>query len=153
LKGFIGKRTDKPLLVCYTHNHVDHVGGAGVFDTAHIHPADMALFNEDAGIGLSVEKRRYDIGIHAEHIRSIYPYNLDEDLSEWGPCRLLSPLADGQVIDLGNRRVIAYHCPGHTPGCMTFLDEPTRILFVGDAQNCNLLLGGGRAGHVALYLD
>ena len=31
LKGFIRKLTDKPLMVCYTHNHVDHVGGAGAF--------------------------------------------------------------------------------------------------------------------------
>jgi hydroxyacylglutathione hydrolase len=42
-------------------------------------------------------------------------------------------LADEQVIDLGNRKVAAYHCPGHTSGCMAFLDEATRIFFLGDA--------------------
>ena len=29
LKGFVRTLTDKPLIVCYTHNHVDHVGNAG----------------------------------------------------------------------------------------------------------------------------
>jgi hydroxyacylglutathione hydrolase len=42
--------------------------------------------------------------------------------------------------------VTVYHCPDHTPGCVTFLDEATRILFLGDALNCNLLLGGGAPG-------
>lgn len=142
LKGFIRKLTDKPLMVCYTHNHIDHVGGASVFDHAYIHPNDMALFSEGGGIGLSVEKRRYDISFHAERTKSVYPYNLDEDLSEWGPCPPLYPLEDEQVIDLGGRKVTVYHCPGHTPGCMVFLDDSTRILFLGDALNCNLLLGG-----------
>ena len=45
---------------------------------------------------------------------------------------------DGQVFDLGGRKVTAYDAPGHTPGCMVFLDEETRILFCGDACNCNL---------------
>jgi hydroxyacylglutathione hydrolase len=146
LKGFLGKLTDKPLMVVYTHNHIDHVGGAGAFDNASIHPSDMALFSEGGGIGLSVEKRRSDINFHAERTKSTYPYNLDEDLSEWGPCPPLTPLADEQVIDLGKRKVTAYNCPGHTPGCMAFLDEVTRIFFLGDALNCNLLLGGGAPG-------
>jgi glyoxylase-like metal-dependent hydrolase (beta-lactamase superfamily II) len=146
LKGFIAKLTSLPLMVCYSHNHLDHVGGAGAFDNAHIHPRDMELFAQGGGIGLSVEKRRTDIGYHAQRTGSVYPYNLDEDLSEWGPCPPLEALADGQVIDLGGRRVTVYECPGHTAGCVVFLDENTRTLFLGDALNCNLLLGMGAPG-------
>jgi hydroxyacylglutathione hydrolase len=32
LKGFIRTLTDKPLMVCYTHNHPDHTGGAGAHE-------------------------------------------------------------------------------------------------------------------------
>ena len=35
------KITDKPYDVVATHNHGDHIGGAGFFDSIYIHPADM----------------------------------------------------------------------------------------------------------------
>ena len=82
----------------------------------------------------------------AEREKDDYPYNLDVDVTEWGPQPPLTPLEDGQVIDLGNRRVTVIACPGHTAGSVTFLDEVTRTLFLGDACNCNLGLGGSAPG-------
>lgn len=143
LKGFIQNRTDKPLMACYTHDHADHVGGAGAFDNAYIHPKGMIDFATGGGIGLSVEGRLGYIKWIAEREKGEYPYNLDEDVTEWGPQPPLYPLEDGQVIDLGNRRVTVVACPGHTPGSVAFLDVNSRSLFLGDACNCNLLLGGG----------
>jgi hydroxyacylglutathione hydrolase len=147
LKGFISTLTNKPLMVCYTHDHADHVGGASAFEAAYVHPKDMVDFVRGGGIGLSVEGRLGYIRWIAEREKGVYPYNLDEDMSEWGPCPALYPLEDEQVIDLGNRKVTVYACHGHTPGSITFLDENSRILFLGDALNCNLLLRGSRGSH------
>jgi len=146
LKGFVQGLTDKPLMVCFTHNHADHVGGASAFDNAHVHPIDLVGFSTGGGIGLSVEGRRGYARMIAEREKGDYPYDLDIDISEWGPTPALYPLEDEQVIDLGNRRVTVYACPGHTAGSVTFLDERSRILFLGDAVNCNLGLGGGESG-------
>jgi hydroxyacylglutathione hydrolase len=146
LKGFIGTLTDKPLMVCYSHNHMDHVGGASAFDHAYVHPNDMTDFDKGGVIGLSVEARLGYIRRIAEREKSIYPYNLAEDVTEWGPCPALYPLEDEQVIDLGKRKVSVCACPGHTSGSITFLDETSRTLFLGDACNCNLHLGGGPRG-------
>jgi hydroxyacylglutathione hydrolase len=146
LKGFIRTLTNKPLIVCYTHDHVDHVGGAGAFEQGYVHPKDMADFDKGGGIGLSVEGRVGYIRYIAEREKGVYPYNLEEDVTEWGPCPQLFPLEDEQVIDLGGRKVTVYACPGHTPGSITLLDENTRTLFLGDACNCNLHLGGGAPG-------
>jgi hydroxyacylglutathione hydrolase len=146
LKGFIGTLTDKPLIVCYSHNHMDHVGGASAFDHAYVHPKDMADFDKGGVIGLSVEARLGYIRRIAEREKGAYPYNLAEDVTEWGPCPALYPLEDEQIIDLGKRKVTVYACPGHTAGSITFLDENTRTLFLGDACNCNLHLGGGPQG-------
>ncbi|MBN1876423.1 MAG: MBL fold metallo-hydrolase [Anaerolineae bacterium] len=146
LKGFVRTLTDKPVMVCYTHNHVDHVGGAGAFDNAYIHPKDMTTFATGGGIGLDVEGRIGYINFIAERQKGEYAYNLDVDVTEWGPQPLLYPLKDEQVIELGNRKVTVYECPGHTAGSICFLDENTRILFLGDAVNCNLGLGGGAPG-------
>lgn len=146
LRGFVETLTDKPLMVCYTHNHVDHVGGAGAFDNAHIHPKDMDAFSTGGGIGLSVEGRAGYVRMIAAREKGTYPYDLSVDLTAWGPEPPLTPLADGQVIDLGGRRVTVYETPGHTAGSVSFLDAQARILFVGDAVNCNLGLGGGEPG-------
>lgn len=146
LKGFVQKLTDKPLVVCFTHDHGDHVGGASAFERGYIHPADMPDFASGGGIGLSVEGRLGYVHWIAEREKGIYPYHLEEDVVEWGPCPQLLPLQDGQVIDLGGRQVRVVACPGHTAGSVAFLDESARILLLGDACNCNLLLGGGPRG-------
>ena len=146
LKGFIRTLTDKPLMVCFTHDHVDHVGGASAFDNAYVHSNDMPDFAMGGGLGLSIDRRLRYIRWIAERERGTYPYNLDEDVTEWGPCPPLHPLEDGQVIDLGNRKVTVYWCPGHTPGSVTFLDEQSRTLFLGDACNCNLGFGSNVPG-------
>jgi hydroxyacylglutathione hydrolase len=146
LHGFIRKLTDKPLMVCFSHNHMDHVGGAGAFDNAHIHPMDMETFSIGGGIGVNIEQRTWYVKFIAEREKGTYPYNLEVDLTEWGPQPKMFPLADGQVIDLGKRKVTVVACPGHTPGSVTFLDENSRLLFVGDACNCNLFMGRGEPG-------
>lgn len=146
LKGFISRLTDKELMVCYTHNHSDHVGGAGAFGNAHVHPKDMPDFATGGGIGLSVQGRIGYIRWIAEREKGVYPYDLAEDVSEWGPCPQLFPLEDEQVIDLGDRKVTVLACPGHTAGSIAFLDENSRSLLLGDACNCNLGLGGGPRG-------
>jgi hydroxyacylglutathione hydrolase len=146
LKGFVRTLSDKPLMICYTHNHPDHIGGASAFDHAYIHPKDMVNFAAGGVIGLGVEGRLSYIRWIAERAKSVYPYNLAEDVTEWGPCPTLYPLEDEQVIDLGNRKVTVYACPGHTSGSITFLDENSRSLFMGDACNCTLHLGGGVPG-------
>jgi hydroxyacylglutathione hydrolase len=95
---------------------------------------------------LSLEGRAGYVRFIAERQKGDYRYDLSVDLSEWGPEPPLTPLADGQVIDLGHRPVTVYPCPGHTAGSVTFLDDQTRILFLGDACNPNLGLGGGPPG-------
>ena len=51
-------------------------------------------------------------------------------------------LHEGDVFELGNRRVECIEVAGHTPGGICFLDEATKILFSGDACNQNLLVLG-----------
>ena len=153
LKGFIGKLADKPLVVCYSHDHADHVGGASAFEDAYVHPNDMPDFSKGGGIGLSVEGRAGYVRWIAEREKGVYPYNLAEDMTEWGPCPTLHPLEDEQVIDLGNRKVTVYACPGHTPGSIVFLDEKTRTLFMADACNCNLLFRSMRESHRFIPLE
>jgi len=121
-----------------THNHGDHIGGAGFFDSIYIHPADM---DWDSGNTLpTVDFRKSYARIIAGRADKHYDYNLDEDVRPWPKTPEKLPLTDGQVFELGDRTVTAYHCPGHTFGEMVFLDDKTKTLLLGDACNCNYYL-------------
>lgn len=53
------------------------------------------------------------------------------------------PLSDGEMIELGGRRLKAISIPGHTRGSFAFLDMDRRRLFVGDTvQNGNIFMFG-----------
>ena len=44
----------------------------------------------------------------------------------------LIPVADGDEIDLGSRKLRIIHLPGHTPGSIAVLDVSRRVLISGD---------------------
>lgn len=132
------KITDKPYDVVASHNHGDHIGGAGFFDEIWMHPADMDwnLGNTTPTVAFRKEYAQIISGRASKH----YDYDLDRDIREWPKEPVWKPLADGQTFDLGNRTVTAYHCPGHTAGEMVFMDDLTKTLLLGDACNCNYYL-------------
>ena len=60
-------------------------------------------------------------------------------------------LNDGEVIDLGNRKVNVYNVPGHTRGSLVFLDQKTSILITGDAIARRLLYTFGDWTDLSVY--
>lgn len=45
----------------------------------------------------------------------------------------LTFVEEGDLIDLGNRKLTVMHTPGHTPGSICLIDEENKIAFTGDA--------------------
>lgn len=61
-----------------------------------------------------------------------WPKNFDrEKYLEYKDCKF-DTLQDGEVINLGERKVKVIFLPGHTMGSVVFLDEQTGTLFSGD---------------------
>lgn len=44
-------------------------------------------------------------------------------------------LEEGDVLDLGNRRLQVMHTPGHAPDCICLFDEENGLVFGGDTIN------------------
>lgn len=144
LKGLIeNKITDKPYEVIASHNHVDHLGGAGWFEKIYMHPADIA--QADPFFPPTWEFRKTFAQIMNGPVQEGCAYT-EEDIRQWPATPEFIPLEDGQVFDLGGRTVTAWHCPGHTAGEMVFLDDLTRTLLCGDAFNCNWLFDCSKIG-------
>ncbi len=131
--------TGKPYDVVLTHNHVDHAGGAGFFDSLSVHPKDKSWSREVFPPDL--ETRREYAKIIAGRGNKNYIYTVEGDIEDWRKEPEIKMLSDGMVFDLGGRKLTFYHIPGHTPGSCAAIDDKSGILLVGDACNCNYLLG------------
>lgn len=139
LRATIAQITDKPLVLVITHAHGDHTGGLGWFDEYYMSSLDEGKYNGMDGVAF----RRQYAGFITSRSGKTYPYDMEEDIKPWpadaNPVR--HELVDGQTFDLGGRVVTTMRAPGHTPGSMVLIDPASRILFAGDACNCNTLFG------------
>ena len=129
---------DKPYDVVLTHGHVDHAGGMFQFDKVYLHEADYEL-----ALSNTREVRANYVQSMVDASGGLYAVTPDmviggDDPKAEAPEFL--PLNEGDVIDLGGRKLEVYFTPSHTAGSCSFLDRDNRILFTGDACNQNTLL-------------
>ncbi len=145
--------TPLPVDVLHTHAHLDHVGGDAEFARVAIHPAGVAELRAGAG---AAERRRYLAHTRrmlaaADAYRALdrdffhllsadsdprpLPDGLDETTWAPGPAPEPALLADGDVVDLGGRRLTVLHTPGHSPDSVCFLDDRDGLLLAGDTVN------------------
>ncbi|MGM0592754.1 MAG: MBL fold metallo-hydrolase [Halobacteriota archaeon] len=91
---------------------------------------------QDAGLSIT---RVFDTHVHADHISGSsaladevgVPYHLGEAASERGVEYEYEPLSDGEVIEVGNVEIVAFHTPGHTSEMMNYLVD-SELLLTGD---------------------
>ena len=149
LNAYCRTLTDKPIKVVNTHAHWDHVGGNFFFDSCYMSVRDIATFQ--AYIGYSREQI-FEIAKSAskEEYRDLLV--LDDNFAGTHPIKVY-PISDGDVFDLGDRRIEVVDCGGHTPGEIVLIDDKTRICFAGDACNGNTLLEFDDCLPVTCYLE
>ncbi|WP_217585498.1 MBL fold metallo-hydrolase [Lentibacillus saliphilus] len=128
IKDVIDQLTMLPVEVITTHVHVDHIGSHGEFEQIYVHEKDKDwLVN---GIeGLTIERIRQDI---SRDITLPTPNTFHPDTYTPYQGEPTGLLHDGDAIDLGNRRLIIHHTPGHSPGHICIFDQTNGYLFTGD---------------------
>ena len=112
LGAYVQKLAEKTVMTVLSHGHYDHIYHMEQYDDVWIHENDVPLLRGE-GFGL----RKVD------------------------PCPQLHLLKDGDVIDLGGRKLDVIHIPGHTPGSILLLDRKTKLLLSGDTGARRLLYG------------
>jgi glyoxylase-like metal-dependent hydrolase (beta-lactamase superfamily II) len=120
----LGKHPTDVQRIVLTHAHPDHAGGAK--ELAERTGAPVAVHTDDAGF--------VETGNSAPNDKSYTVGRIFARLQDgrFPAVRVGEKLADGQVLDVaGGLRVVA--TPGHSPGHISLLHEPTRTLITGDA--------------------
>lgn len=131
LRKVIRQLTALPLTVVNTHGHLDHAGGNYLFPEVYINYKELPvyLWYQSVEKPRFLEKFKKDYG---SEIHKIWPGSFEEERYLEAKARRLLPVDDGQVFDLGGRRVSAYFLPGHTVGSTVFFDDASGLLFGGD---------------------
>lgn len=130
---------DKPVSAVATHCHLDHVGGMHEFDCRLCHEAEATVLSKPDPSDLLI--------MGDDHWLSSYMPDLGNDRlvidalphsdftpEEWTlkPAPATGFLADGDVLDLGDRHFEVLHLPGHSPGSIALWEPASATLFTGD---------------------
>ncbi|PZF99058.1 MBL fold metallo-hydrolase [Micromonospora deserti] len=118
----IGKAPADVTRIVLTHAHADHAGGAA--ELARRTGAPVAAHAADVPYAESgrVPPRANTAGRFLTRLAG----------GRFPAVEVARPLTDGDVLAVGGGlRVV--HTPGHSPGHVSLLHEPTRVLITGDA--------------------
>lgn len=128
IKRITDQLTTLPIRVLTTHVHYDHIGSHGDFDQIYVHKKDADWLVH--GIeGIPVEDIRKEI---SRDLIGRTPDNFDINTYTPYQGEPTGFMADGDLIDIGKRKLKVYHTPGHSPGHICIHDKKNGYLFTGD---------------------
>ncbi|MDG2303703.1 MAG: MBL fold metallo-hydrolase [Candidatus Binatia bacterium] len=122
-----------------THHHPDHFGASAAFrsdggKTVYLHPLEVERMEYALNAPMQdmlVHGRRHGMPIPAD-VKGA-PKPAEVWAGTFQPTQTVDHLLeDGDVLEIGRRRLQVVWTPGHTPGHCCFLDLDDRTLFVGD---------------------
>lgn len=122
LRAYVERLTQKPIQVIITHGHLDHAGSNGEWPRVMMHP------NTDCDL-LTLETSPFDV--------SKLPY----------PDYVHQYVKDGQILDLGDRKIELLDISAHSNGSLALLDHRNGFLFVGDEMESAQVLMYETAPH------
>lgn len=127
MRSVVDKLTDLDIIVLNSHSHYDHIGGNYQFET--IYAMDTA-FTRSHAAGVPHEDLAEFVG--RGWLWKPLPEGFAVDAYHGKPFVISKLVAEGDILDIGGRRLEILETPGHAPDAICLLDRKHRILFTGD---------------------
>lgn len=148
LKDAIEDLTDKPVTALATHIHFDHVGCLHEFPHRLIHECEaprMDPYTDGSFLRMPPGFEDYvtqgdKSGFDDLLINAAPSADFDVDQYAIQPTTITRTLAEGDIVDLGNRSFEILHLPGHSPGSIGLWEAASGTFFSGDALYDGTLL-------------
>ncbi len=113
-------------VIAPTHVHLDHAGGAGFLAEA---CPNADVYVHEIGASHLVDPSRLVEGTKRA-VQDAWQFYVEPKPV---PEERITPISDGDVIDLGDRALEVHHAPGHAPHQVIYFDPDARAVFSGDA--------------------
>jgi glyoxylase-like metal-dependent hydrolase (beta-lactamase superfamily II) len=127
MKAVVSELTPLSPIVVNSHTHYDHVGGNHRFENVYGAPTEYTQANAR---GRKHEEVAEFVG--EGWIWKETPEGFDRERYEGRPFAIRRTIAEGEIIDLGGRKLEILLTPGHAPDALCLLDRENRLLFTGD---------------------
>ncbi len=116
--------TSLPMEHILTHTHWDHLGSIHEWESISVHENGKNNLSNDFAEGCK--------DFISNWKGKEFPENFVSENFKLKPGIFGQPLYEGQIIDLGNRKLHIYETPGHSPDSISIYDEKEGVLITGD---------------------
>lgn len=128
IKAVVDRLTDRPVRVINSHSHFDHIGGNYQFDDV---LSVSTVFALDKAKGMRSEELRMEVS--PEALCKGLPEGVRREDHQTRPYAISKKLVDGNVLDIGGRKLQVIRIPGHTDDSIALLDRDAGLLWSGDS--------------------
>jgi glyoxylase-like metal-dependent hydrolase (beta-lactamase superfamily II) len=127
MREVVSGLTELEPIVVNSHTHYDHVGGNHEFENVY---GTATEYTRRSAEGRSREALAEFVG--EGWIWKPTPPGFSKEAYRGEPFSIARTIEDGEVLDLGGRKLEVLLTPGHAPDALCLLDRENRLLFTGD---------------------
>ncbi len=128
LRRQVAKLAERPVRAVASHTHFDHIGNHHEFEERLVHAAEADLMARPSRSGTLA-----DVYVKDKIFTALPSLGWRAERYEIEPAPATRLIAEGDVIDLGDRHFEVLHLPGHSPGSIGLWEKRTGIFFSGDS--------------------
>lgn len=128
IKAIVDQLTDNPVQVLNSHSHFDHVGGNYQYQSILSPATEFSIANSRGN-----DSQQIRTEASAAALCKGLPQGVTEENHRINPYSITAKVMDGDVIDLGSRKLEVLLIPGHTDDSLALLDRDSGLLWTGDS--------------------
>ncbi|MBE9538990.1 MAG: MBL fold metallo-hydrolase [Proteobacteria bacterium] len=128
IRAIVDQLTKKPVTVLNSHSHFDHIGGNYQFDNIVSVSTAFSLANSRG-----IQNEMVTTEASSEALCKALPSGVTQGSHQIKPYTITRKISEGDVIDLGDRKLEILHISGHTDDSIALLDAEAGFLWTGDS--------------------